>query len=126
MQGKPESGVSASGVLHRQWEGYPQYHRSRINLLVHIFAVPMFMLGNIAFLVGLVQRSWMLAGVAIVVTVVSIAAQGRGHRQEPLPPEPFAGPLNAVARIFGEQWVTFPRFVFSGGWLSALRRRSAP
>jgi hypothetical protein len=26
-----------------------------------------------------------------------------------------------VGRIFFEQWITFPRFVLSGGWLRALR-----
>jgi hypothetical protein len=53
--------------------------------------------------------------------VVSVALQGRGHRQEPVPPEPFSGPVNAVARLFFEQWVTFPRFVISGAWLRAVR-----
>jgi hypothetical protein len=119
-------GVSGPGFLRWQWEGYPRYHRSRINLLIHIVAVPVFMLGNITLVVGLVQRSWMLAGVAIVVTVTSIGVQGQGHRREPLPPERFAGPLNAVSRIFCEQWVTFPRFVLSGGWASAFRKGLAP
>jgi hypothetical protein len=57
---------------------------------------------------------------------LSVALQGRGHRQEPVPPAPFTGPLNAVSRIFLEQWVTFPRFLFSGGWFRALRQQSAP
>jgi len=35
--------------------------------------------------------------------------------------EPFTGPLNAMSRIFLEQWVTFPRFVLSGGWSHAMR-----
>ena len=34
---------------------------------------------------------------------------------------PFTSPANAVARIFCEQWITFPRFVLSGGWYRALR-----
>jgi hypothetical protein len=56
--------------------------------------------------------------------VVSLALQGRGHRQEQVPPEPFTSPANAISRLLLEQWVTFPRFVLSGGWLRALRQES--
>jgi hypothetical protein len=83
--------------------------------------VPVFVLGNVALLVALAQRSWLAVLVALVAMVVSVALQGRGHRQEVTPPEPFTSPVNAVARIFCEQWVTFPRFVLSGGWYRALR-----
>jgi hypothetical protein len=113
--------MSASELLRWQWEGYPRYHRSRFNLLLHIAVVPMFLVGNVALLVALVQRSWHIGIVAVVAMVLSVALQGRGHRQEPVPPEPFTSRFNAVSRIFLEQWVTFPRFVFSGGWFRALR-----
>jgi hypothetical protein len=62
-----------------------------------------------------------MAAVAIAAMLVSVALQGRGHRQESTPPEPFTSPVNAVSRIFLEQWVTFPRFVLSGGWSHAMR-----
>ena len=117
--------MRTSELLRWQWEGYPRYHRSRFNLLLHIVVVPIFLVGNVALLVAIVQRSWLIGMVAVVAMVLSVALQGRGHRQEPVPPEPFTGPLNAVSRIFLEQWVTFPRFVYSGGWFRALRQRSA-
>jgi hypothetical protein len=111
--------------LHRwQREGYARYHRSRFNLLLHIVAVPVFLAGNVALLVSLVQRWWLLEIGAVVAVVLSVALQGRGHRREPMPAEPFTSAANAVSRIFLEQWVTFPRFVFSGGWCRALRQRS--
>ena len=113
-----------SGLLRWQWEGYPRYHRSRVNLLLHIVVVPLFLLGNITLVVALLRQSWIVAAVATVAMVVSLAMQGRGHRLEPVPPEPFAGPLNAVSRIFCEQWVTFPQFVLSGAWRTALREAS--
>jgi hypothetical protein len=56
---------------------------------------------------------------------VSMALQGRGHRGEVNPPVPFSGAGNALARIFLEQWITFPRFVLTGGWWQAFRRQSA-
>jgi len=62
-----------------------------------------------------------LALVGIIATVASIALQGRGHKAEVNSPEPFTGVGNALSRIFLEQWVTFPRFVLSGGWFRALR-----
>jgi hypothetical protein len=92
-----------------------------VNLLLHIIVVPMFLLANLALIVALVERSWWSALVAVVVMLVSLGLQGRGHRQEGIQPEPFMGPLNAVSRIFLEQWVTFPRFVLSGGWIRAFR-----
>jgi len=118
--------MSMSQLLRWQWEGYPRYHRSRFNLLLHIVHVPLFLMSNVALIMAFVQRSWLVGIVAVVLMVLSVALQGRGHRKEPLPPEPFTSPSNAVSRIFLEQWVTFPRFVLSGGWLRALRQRSAP
>jgi hypothetical protein len=110
-----------SELLRWQWQGYPRYHRSRANLLLHIVLVPLFVLGNVVLLVALAQRSWSAVLVALFAMVVSVALQGRGHRLEATPPEPFTSPANALARIFCEQWVTFPRFVLSGGWYRALR-----
>jgi hypothetical protein len=115
--------MSVSELLRRQWEGYPRYHQSRANLLLHILLVPLFLVSNIAPLVALIQRSWLTGIVAVVAMVLAFALQGLGHRQEPVPAEPFTSPANAAARIFLEQWVTFPRFVFSGGWWRALRQQ---
>jgi hypothetical protein len=108
-------------LLRWQWEGYPRYHQSRANLAWHVFLVPLFLAGNVLLVVSLVQAWWLTAVLSLAAMVVSIALQGRGHGQEAVPPEPFTSPLNAVARIFLEQWITFPRFVLSGGWARAMR-----
>ncbi len=113
-------------LLRWQWKGYPKYHQSRPNLLIHIVAVPLFLLGTIVLVGAIAQLSLLLLAVAIVCVFVAVALQGRGHRLEPVPPEPFSGPLNFVSRLFFEQWVTFPRFVLSGGWLAALRKAREP
>jgi hypothetical protein len=113
--------MNLAELLHWQWEGYPRVHRSRTNLLIHIVVVPLFMLGNIGLVVALLSRSMPLGAVSLVTMFVSMALQGRGHKQEQVPPEPFTGPANAVSRIFLEQWVTFPRFVLSGKWFRAFR-----
>jgi hypothetical protein len=59
--------------------------------------------------------------VGAICMVGALAAQGRGHRLEPETPTPFGGAADFLSRFFSEQWVTFPRFVLSGGWLRNLR-----
>jgi Protein of unknown function (DUF962) len=109
-------------LLREQWKGYSRYHQSRTNLLIHVVAVPLFLVGTIGLVAAFTQLSPWGLGAAIGFMIVAVALQGRGHRLEAVPPEPFTGPLNFVSRLFFEQWITFPRFVLSGGWIAALRR----
>ena len=118
--------MSTAELLRWQWEGYARYHRSRANLLIHIAAVPLFLVGTILLIASIVHISSTAFFVALGCLLLAIALQGRGHRLEPVPPEPFSGPLNFVSRLFLEQWVTFPRFVLSGGWSAALRASRSP
>jgi hypothetical protein len=113
-------------LLRWQWDGYPRYHQSRANLLIHIVAVPLFLVGTVALVVALVQVSPTGLAIALGSIIVAVALQGRGHRLESIPPEPFSGPVNFVSRLFLEQWVTFPRFVVSGSWGAALRKAGEP
>ena len=113
-------------LLQWQWEGYAKYHQSRTNLLIHIVAVPLFLIGTIALVASILQLSVTLLTIAVAGIVAAVALQGHGHRQEALPPEPFTGPLNFASRLFFEQWVTFPRFVVSGAWGAALRKGREP
>ena len=113
-------------LLRWQWDGYAKYHQARTNLLIHIIAVPLFLLGTVALVAAVLQVSILFLIVGGGCIVVAVALQGRGHRLEPVPPEPFTRPLNFVSRLFLEQWVTFPRFVISGGWGVALRKVREP
>ena len=117
--------MGVAGLLRWQWEGYSRYHASRANLLLHIVVVPLFLVANVLLVVALVRGWWWTAAVSAALMVVSVASQGRGHGKEAVPPEPFSGPLNTVSRIFLEQWITFPRFVLSGGWWHAMQRAGA-
>ena len=109
-------------LLEWQWGGYARYHQSRANLLMHIVLVPLFLAGNLTLVAGVVRLSWIESATGAILMFVSMALQGRGHGGEATLPEPFTGASNALARIFLEQWITFPRFVATGGWLRALRR----
>jgi len=62
-----------------------------------------------------------LAGAAVCF-LVSLILQGRGHNLEATAPEPFKGGLDFILRLFAEQWITFPRFILTGGWSENLSK----
>lgn len=103
-----------------QWNTYPANHREKVNLVLHFFAVPAFIASTLVVLTGLVHTQAKMIGVGVVGMVLSFAIQGIGHKREAEPPIPFASPFEFVARVFIEQFINFPRFVLSGGWLRAL------
>jgi hypothetical protein len=107
--------------LAEQFNDYPRVHTTRMNLLIHIVAVPVFDLAVVGAVASLATRSWIAAAGGVVIAVAAFSAEGRGHAAEPEAPIPFAGPADVAKRIFAEQFVTFPRFVLSGGWSRALR-----
>lgn len=100
---------------------YDDNHTTRRSLVVHALTNPMFIAGNLALAAAPFASGW-LALTGALMSVVAIAAQGRAHAREPVAPVPFDGPADAVARIFAEQWITFPRFVIDGGFARAWRR----
>lgn len=117
--------MSIPELLRWQWDGYPRYHRSRPNLAAHIVVVPAFVAANVTLVAALIRGAWLVAALAALAMIASVALQGAGHKREPVPPEPFTSPANAVSRLVLEQWITFPRFVLSGGWWRAWREDQA-
>lgn len=109
-------------LVRWQWDGYHLYHRSRKNLLIHIVAVPLFLVGNVGVVLSFVQ--WTSIGLfsSLALMALSLALQGRGHAIESLPSIPFSGKLNMITRLLLEQWINFPRFVLTGGWLRAFKQ----
>ena len=109
------------GLLAWQWSDYAAKHRDRGNLLLHVVVVPVFQLGTVILALGVVLRSPLGVAVGLAGMAAAIVLEGRGHAREPERPTPFAGPLDFASRFFVEQWITFPRFVLSGGWRRNLR-----
>jgi uncharacterized membrane protein YGL010W len=109
-------------LLRWQWDGYSSFHRNRINLLIHIVAVPAFVGALVVAAIAFAGAQWVLGACAVAVVAVAFVAQGIGHKREPSPPIPFDGALDALTRILAEQFITFPRFVLTGAWRAALRR----
>ena len=115
--------VKTPGLLTSQWASYREVHNDRRNLILHVFTVPVFMSGTVLLALAPIVSGW-LALAGIFAMFGAMAAQGRGHRFEHSPPAPFRGPMNVVARLFAEQWITFPRYVLSGELARALQRAS--
>ena len=108
--------------MQPDWSDYLRVHADRSNLLIHIFAVPLFIAAFPALLLAAAAGRWSLAFAAGAAALFAMAMQGRGHRLETKPPRPFTGPGNFLRRWFTEQFVIFPLFVFSGRWLQQYRR----
>jgi uncharacterized membrane protein YGL010W len=104
-----------------QWEGYPQFHRDRANLAIHLVAVPSFIASAVLLAACLATMHWVVAGVSVLTLAVAFFVQGIGHGREVTPAIPFADLTDAVTRILAEQFITFPRFVIRGAWRAAFR-----
>ncbi len=116
--------MNVNKLLQRQWVGYSTAHQNRTNLYLHLFAVPLFILGTLAAFYGLVTMSPLSLFIATLGLMVSLFMQGRGHKREPVQPEPFSSGWEFMSRIVAEQWITFPRFVVTGGWLNNMSQPS--
>lgn len=100
------------------WRVTPLLHADRLNLFIHLFAVPAFIAGHLLPLVGVVD---LVVGGALV--LLSLAMQFYGHRREAVPSPPFRGAGDFLRRLYIEQWLNFWRFLLGGGWLRALHGR---
>ncbi len=102
-------------------ENCSRFHRNRINLLIHIFAVPMFLMANVFGVVGLLELDGTRIAVSVGFIALSLGVQKLGHSMESTPPESFAGAGDFLGRIYSEQLSRFWVFVLSGGWLHNWR-----
>jgi len=102
------------------WRETPPVHRSTANLVIHIVAVPMFVLGHVLLVVGLFVNAWWLAGAAVSI-VVSLAAQRFGHSLEHNQVPVFTGAGDFIRRLYAEQFCNFWRFLFSGQWYASFK-----
>src|SRR4051812_10244066 len=111
------------GLLAWQWRDYPRAHQNWGNLALHLIGGPLFVAGCVAALLGVATGRALVIGLGLLALAVGFALEGAGHRLEKERPAPFRGPGDLAARFLVEQWVTFPRYVLSGGWVRAWRGR---
>ncbi len=104
------------GLIAWQWATYERNHRDRLSLLLHFVAVPAFVAGVLSSLRLLFMGLYPQAAVMLVVAALAYLVQGIANKREAEPSVPFDGAWDAISRIFTEQFITFPRFVFTGGF----------
>lgn len=112
------------GLLAWQFRDYAEHHQDKLNLWLHLYAVPAFVAGALGVLLNLIALSLVGVAASLAFVVAAFLVQGLGHRREPVPPVPFDGPGDFLKRVFAEQFITFPRFVLSGGWMRNITRRA--
>jgi hypothetical protein len=112
------------GLLAWQFRDYAERHQDKLNLWLHLYAVPAFIAGSLAAVLNLLALSPVGVAASLAFVVGAFLIQGLGHKREPMAPQPFDGPVDFLQRIFAEQFVTFPRFVLSGGWMRNVTRRA--
>jgi len=106
-----------------QWRNYANNHRHPANLVLHLIAVPLFIIAALLILDGLLSWSFSSLAIGIIGLVAALAFQRHGHSLEAEASEPFSDRNDAVKRLLVEQFVTFPRFVLSGAWWRAWKER---
>ncbi|WP_122544097.1 Mpo1-like protein [Pseudomonas viridiflava] len=106
-----------------QWRGYADNHRHPANLVLHLIAVPLFILAALLIVDGLFSLSVSSIAIGVIGLIAALAFQRHGHTLEQQSPEPFSDRSDAVKRLLVEQFVTFPRFVLSGAWWRAWKKR---
>ena len=112
------------GLLEWQYRDYAERHQDKFNLWLHLYAVPAFIAGILAAVFHVLSLNPLGALISLAFAAIAFLVQGLGHKREKMAPQPFDGPVDFLQRIFAEQFVTFPRFVLSGGWMRNVTRRA--
>ena len=106
-----------------QWRVYPQNHQHPANLVLHLIAVPLFIIGFLLIVSGVFSLSFLSLAIGVVGILAALGLQRHGHSLEVQAAEPFSDRKDAVQRLLVEQFVTFPRFVLSCAWWRAWLQR---
>ena len=115
--------LSFRELLAWAWRETPPVHTNTANLIIHLFAVPLFVFGHLLLLAAIVF-SWWLAVFGLVCIIVSVALQGVGHALELQQVPPFTGGRDFLRRLYSEQFCNFWRFLFSGQWYASFGART--
>ena len=113
--------MELNALLIWQWQGYHRYHRSMVNIAIHLIAVPLFIVAFLFLIVSLVFFNLPTLLWSISALMLAMLLQAIGHQKEHLAPEKFTGVSNFIVRLLLEQFVTFPKFVCVSG-IAYLKR----
>lgn len=118
--------MTLAEMLDKQWSDYPERHRNKVNLLIHIATVPLVWIAAIQTAGALMLILIGVGGLnvlvyAAILIAIALFAQRHGNGMEEIKPAPFTNIKDFAMNAAAEQFVTFPRFVLSGGWLRNLQ-----
>lgn len=116
----------SGGIIAWQWRYYAAWHQDRVNLLLHMATVPLFIAGLLAAARQAFFGEWFGASMAAVLLLLAFAIQSLGHLREAARAPDAGNPYDWLRRVLTEQCITFPRFVLSGGWLHQMVSRPRP
>ncbi len=102
------------------WRETPPVHKNAANLLIHVFAVPLFVIGHFLIIAGIIFNLWLLV-VALLCIAVSLLLQRYGHSLERNQPPPFSGSRDFLRRLYAEQFCNFWRFLVAGHWYGSFK-----
>jgi hypothetical protein len=104
-------------------DSYSRSHRHPLNLLIHIATVPVVYVSAGILLVAPMMSHWETWwAVSVALIVYSALMQRFGHRLESYADEPRTGFWRHAVDWIVEQFVLFPNFLLSGGWIENWRR----
>jgi len=104
-------------------EEYSRLHQHPLNLLIHIATVPIVYVAVALLLLSPLLKRWEIWwGVAVALVVYCVLMQQFGHRLERVSQDPKKGVLQRTTTWLGEQFVSFPTFLLSGGWTQNWQR----
>jgi len=72
-------------LLDWQWDGYNHFHLSQVNLLIHIVAVPLFIVSALGVFISLLQASWIAAVANFSVAVLAMRHKVLGTPKRLIP-----------------------------------------
>jgi hypothetical protein len=104
------------------WEETPPVHRNRTNLRIHLVAVPLFVVGHVVAVIGVVIMSSWVVVLGLGSIVLSLILQKRGHALERNQVHAFSSTRDFIRRLYAEQFCNFWRFLFSGQWFASYQR----
>lgn len=107
-------------LLAWAWRETPPVHKNAASLVIHLFAVPLFVVGHILLIAGVIVDMRLVIA-ALLCIVVSLVLQNFAHSLEPIKPPPFLGPRDFLRRLYAEQFCNFWRFLFSGQWYASFK-----
>ncbi len=110
-------------LMSWQWRDYHQFHQSKVNLIIHVITTPIFILACLAMVFFALQLKWLAALGSLFLVFVAIGLQGFGHNKEENAPIPFDSASQAVKRILLEQFVSFPKYIWTGGVAKAMKKK---